>query len=302
MGWGASQWLRATLESTYGTYNSGASSGNIWWIRLHGNNAFTLRSDVSKTRKVIRSADGGNRRRQVVNARTVYGGKLVTPAYPSQMGFFLGWATTLTNNLLPSYTLDYWDGVRARRYLGVCIDQLQLSGDDSSDFYTLSLSLTGQTTGSPDPTLAQPADSVFPTEIPWQHIETRGLITVGGTAVTLYKSFSFTVQNTLRGKFNENPYISDLYYCGRDIDYHVVPEYQTSNWRSYYESQQALTIAAGFNRGSPSHALSLTFNTDNYLAELPPEDLPLDDASYTELGFQAFYDQTAGSDFSFTAS
>lgn len=299
MGWGAQQWLRATQESTYGTYNSG---GSAYWIRLHGNNAFTMRSDLSKMRKIIRSADGGNRRRQVVAARTVYGGKLTTPAYPSQMSFLLGWATTLTSNQLPSYTLDFWDGVRARRYLGVMVDQLQVSGDDNSDFYVCSLSLTGQTTAGTDPTIAQPADTAFPSEIPWQHIETRGLITVGGTAVTLYKSFSLTVQNTLRGKFNEWPYISSLYYCGRDIDFRVVPEYQVSTWRTYYESQQQLTIAAGYNRASPAHALSLNFQTDNYLAELPPEDLPLDDASYTELGFQAFYDQTASTDFSFTAS
>lgn len=299
MGWGAQQWLRATPETTFGQYNS---AGQAEWLRLHANNAFSMRSDVSKTRKVIRSADGGNRRRQVVNARTVYGGKLVTPAYPSQMSWLLGWATTLSSNNLSTYTLDFWDGVRARRYLGVMVDQLQLSGDDQSDFYVLSLSLTGQTTAGTDPTLAQPADSVFPTEVPWEHIETRGLITLGGSAIVNYKSFSLTIANTLRGKFNEWPYISNLYYCGRDVDFRCVPEYASSSWRADFEAQTQLTMEAGFNRASPAHALTLNFQTNNYLAELPPEDLPLDDAAYTELGFQAFYDQTVGSDFSFTAS
>jgi hypothetical protein len=302
MGWGASQWVRFTKEQTFGVYDSGASSGDIWWARLHGNSAFTMRPDVSKTRKIIRSADGGNRRRQVVNARTVYGGKLVTPFYPSQANWLLSWASTLTNNNLSSYTADFYDGVRTRRYLGNKVDQLALAGDDSSDYYTATLDLTGQTTADSDPTLAQPDDSVFPTENPWKFTETRGLITLGGTPITLYKAFSLTIKNMLRGKFNEYPYISSLYYTGRDIDYRINPEYLVPDWRSYFEAQTALTIQAGFNRVSPSHALTLDFKTNSYLADLPPEDLPLDDASYTELGFESFYDQGVGSDFSFTAS
>lgn len=301
MGWGAQQWLRATKESTYGQYDSGALTQDIHWLRLHGNNAYTMRSDVSKTRKIIRSADGGNRRRQVVKARTVYGGKLVTPLYPSQCGFLLSWASTLTSNDLPSYTLDFFDSVRARRTVGVKVDQLQLAGDDSSDYYVASLSLTGQTQPA-DPTLAQPADTVFPTELPWEFVETAGLITIGGTPVTKYKNFQLTISNMLKGKFNELPYLSSLYYTGRDIDYRINPEYLVPDWRGYFESQAALSIAAAWNRSSPAHALALNFQTNSYLADLPPEDLPLDDAAYTELGFQSFYDQSVSTDFSYTAS
>lgn len=302
MGWGAQQWLRATKESVYGQYNSGAPSGDIWWPRLHASNAFTMRPDVSKTRKVIRTADAGNRMAQVVNARTVYGGKLVTPLYPSQCAWLLGWALTLTSNDLPSYTLDFWDGVRSRRYLGVKVDGLSITADDSSDFFVATLNLTGQTTDTNDPVLAQPAASVYPTEVPWKFTETRGLITASGTPITKYKSFAFSVANKLRGKFNEWPYISSLYYCGRDVGYHLNPEYLVSDWRGYFEAQTPLTIAAALNRSAPSHSLNLNFQTASYLAELPPEDLPLEDAAYTELGFESFFDPTSSTDLTFSAA
>jgi hypothetical protein len=302
MAWGAQQWLRATKESTYGTYNSGASSGDIWWIRLHQNNPFTMRPDVSKTRKVIRSADGGNRRRQVVNARTVIGGRLVTPFYPTQAGFLLGWASTLTSNDLPSYTLDFYDTLRTRRYLGVKIDQLQISGGDDSDYYTASLDLVGAQQAGSDPTLAQPADSVFPTELPYLHVETAGQISYQSTTLVKYKQFQMTIKNMLRGHFDENQYIDSLYYTGRDIDYQFVPQYLSTSWRSYFEAQTALTVAAGFSRGSPSHSLALNFETNSYLADLPPEDLPLDEAAYTSIGLQSFYDGSNSTDFAFTAS
>src|SRR5262249_10142410 len=104
MGWGAQQWLRATLEATYGTFDGSADPSNVHWIRLPKGNAFTMRPDLSKNRKIIRGAggDGSNRRRQEVAVRKVVEGKLSTPFHPSQADFFLSWGTTLTTNQLPS--------------------------------------------------------------------------------------------------------------------------------------------------------------------------------------------------------
>ena len=300
MGWGAQQWLRATLESTYGVYNSGASSGNIWWIRLHTDNAFTMRSSLF--RKTLRTADGGNRRGQVISTRTGYKGRLVTPFYPSQANFFLGWASTLSSNNLPSYTLDFWDGVRARRYLGCMVGGLDLKGDNEADYYTASCPLTGQTTGSPDPTLTQPAESVFPTELPYCFVETAGLITLASSAITKYKNFNVGIKNILMPKFNEQPYITSLYYCGRDINFDMDAEYLVSTWRSDFEAQTPLTLQAEWSRSSPSHSCTLNFETNSYLADLPPEDLPLGDASYTHLGFECNYDGNNTTDFAFSAS
>lgn len=304
MGWGAQQWLRATKEATYGAFDGSALPANVHWIRLPTNNPFTMRPDKSKARKVIRSADGGNRRRQVVSARTILGGKLSTLFYPSQADYFLSWASTLASNALTSYTLDYFDTVRARRYLGVMVEQLKVASTAEQDYVTLECDLIGQKQDEADPTLAQPADSVFPTDLPYEHFETKGQVTVGASPVAIvkYKSFNLTIKNVLQGTWDEDNYITALYYCGRDVDYDLDLQYTANTWRPDFEAQTPLTIAAGFARAGTGNTLAMALQAQNYVADLPPEDLPLDNAAYQHVGLQAFYDPTNSTDFSYAMS
>lgn len=295
MGWGAQQWLRCTKEATYGTYNASAPGGDITWFRLPGDNAFTMRSVPQ--RQTIRSADGGNRRRQVVANRKVVAGNLATLFYPSQAAYLLGAAITLTSNDLASYTLDYWDTVQVHRFLGCKVGALSISGTAQGDYIPLSVSWVGQSRGTT--TLAQPADTVFPSDLPYQHYESKGLLSIGGT-ITKYKALSVKIANSLAPTWDEDQWITACYYAGRDVDLGVTPQYLSATMRSNFESQSALTISAAWQR--PSGLLTtLDLKTKNYVADCGDE-LPLGNAAYQAIGVQCFYDQAATTDVAFTVA
>src|SRR3954447_589708 len=132
--WGSQSWCRLTKEAAYGVYDDSAAPADIIWVRLASNNACTIRT--APQRQVIRSADGGNRRRQVCGKRKAVGGGINTLFYPSQAAFWLGAGLTLagTPNDLSSYTCDFHDTVRGRRFLGGKIATLAASGTAQSDY------------------------------------------------------------------------------------------------------------------------------------------------------------------------
>lgn len=296
MGWGAQQWVRATKESTYGTYDAAAAPGDIHWFRLIGGNAFTPREVPQRV--VIRSADGGNRRRQVVAARKVIAGNLSTAWYPSQSQFFLDAAMTLTSNDLASYTLDFFDSVRGHRFAGGKCSTLSITSNAQQDYCATSIGWICQSRA--DVTLAQPADSIFPTEVPYEHIESKGHLSVGGITTTKYSSLSINLRNVLGPTWDEDQYITNLYYCGRDFDLSFRTQYVSPAMRDAFKAQTPLTILASWSRAA---GLTSAFNlhTNTYVADLSDE-LPLDNAAYQAMTLQCFFDGGASSDVSFTVS
>lgn len=87
MPWGAQTWLEIMPELGYGIYNG---AGTPWYPTLFGGNAFTMRKVPQ--RQIIRTADGGNRRKFVVAHRYVYAGTLNTLLHPDQA---LQWVNAL---------------------------------------------------------------------------------------------------------------------------------------------------------------------------------------------------------------
>src|SRR5208337_78829 len=81
MPWGASTWLGITPELGYGIHNAAATG--LFYPTLFGGNAFTMRKVPQ--RQIIRTADGGNRRKFVVANRFVYAGSLTTLLHPDQV-------------------------------------------------------------------------------------------------------------------------------------------------------------------------------------------------------------------------
>lgn len=295
MAWGAQSWLRITKESTYGTFDSGALTSNIAWVRLHSSNAFTMRA-VPQV-QVIRSADGGNRRRQLVASRKVVQGNLSTLFYPTQASFFLNAALTLTSNDLASYTIDFWDSIQVHRFLGCKVSQLHLAGTAQADAVPLSLSWVGQSKTTA--TLADPGVTVFPTEVPYVHFESKGLLSIGGT-VTKYSALGITVKNMLDGTFDEDQWITSCPYVGRDIDLNVKLQYVSSTLRTAFEAQSALTVTAAWAR-SGGLTSTIDLKTKDYVSSVQ-DDLPLDKASYQNVDVHCFYDSAATTDASFTVA
>jgi hypothetical protein len=88
MPWGAQTWVNIIPELGYGVYNG---AGTPIYPTLYGGNSFTMRK--VPIRQIIRTADGGNRRKFVVAGRKVYQGNLITLLHPDQAA---SWVTALT--------------------------------------------------------------------------------------------------------------------------------------------------------------------------------------------------------------
>lgn len=295
MGWGAQQWLRATKEATYGTFDAEADAADVAWFRLPQGNAFTMRAVPQRV--VIRSADGGNRRRQQVSARKVVAGALSTLWYPTQSAFLLNAALTLTSNDLASYTLDYFDTQQVHRLLGCKVQSLTLNGDAQGDWIPAQVAWVGQSKGTT--TLAQPADAAFPAEVPYEHVESKGGLSIGGV-VAKYSSLGIQVENVLAPCWDEDQWITSLYYAGRDVNLTLRQQYLTTAMRAAFEAQSALTVSAYWDRPG-GQKTAFTLGTKNYIADLG-DDLPIDGAAYQTIGLQAFYEQTAGTDCAFAVT
>lgn len=288
------QWLRLTPETTFGVY---ASGNTPIWIRLEGDNAFKM--SVIPQRQSRNSADAGNRRRSNISARYLVDGTLTTPFYPEQADALLSWAAELTSNQTSSMTADFFDSVRTRRYLGTKVKQYQLTSDSSSDELIQQLQLWALKPDGTDPTLAQPADTVFPSSLPYLHTESAGLVKKDGAAITRYSSFTFTINNTLARQHDELPQVSQIDYCGRLVDMTLRKQYVDSTYRTLYEAQTPVALEAKWLRASPSSSVLIDFASTCIISDLG-DDLPLGGIGNSEVTFECHYTRTDSTDLTIT--
>jgi len=288
-----------TGGTNFGTYNAGASGGQILFPTLYGGNPFSMR--IVPARQVIRTADAGNRRKQVVSARKVVAGTLNTLLHPDQAAYWMTAATSLSSNYLPSYSIEYWDSVRALRFLGCTVRSLKISSSAQQDYVTMTVDFLGQVKDGTFSSFSQPAESNYSTLVPYEHFESASNITLGGTAITKYQSTELTISNVLAGTWDEQTYITACYYCGRDLDFTVGPQYLATAYRGDFEAQTALTWVWDFTRASPSHGLSFNCETNSYVSNIDDQ-LPLDGPGYQSVSVQVFYDPANTTDFAITVS
>ncbi len=292
MAWGARQWLAIMPEATYGTYDSG---GTLVYIRLASDSAFTM---IPKPMTHdIRDAGGGNRKVQRVTSRYGYSGTLTTPLYPTQANSLLAWASTITSNDTGSYSINHYDGVRTRRYLGAKVNKgtISCSSTDAEGVLTLSLELTAQTTAA-DPTFTEPAFSVFPTVLPYTIQQSSTQFSIAATARTKYNRFSCSIANILKPQFDELAYISSLPYCGRDVSFSTSFQYTASTDTAAHEAQTALDTTIAFVHGT--NTLTLDFQSVGRLTTRA-RSMPLGDVSREDYTLDALYESAGGTDFSF---
>lgn len=292
MGWAGQTWATLFKETTYGTFNG---AGATLYPVLYQGNSFTVRQVPQ--RQVIRSADAGNRARQVVANRMVYQGTLTTLLYPSQAAY---WATALTlvSNDIPSYSAEYWDSVRAWKLTGGKVQKWALASNAQQDYTSLSIDWIFQTNDDAFTSFAQPAQSNYPTEVPYCHVETSTNMLLGGVAVTKYKSWSVTMSNILAGTWDETAVISALYYCGRDFTFNWNPQFITKTNRDAFEVQTPLTFVLEWKRASQN--ITFSCGTNSYHTNVA-DDLPLDGPGYQSIDDHSFFDLAATTDVAITA-
>ncbi len=299
MPWGANQWLRFTREVTYATRQVSPPGTDVIYIRLHTSNAFGMRSVPQ--RQVIRTAESGNRRRQVVSARQVCNGNLSTILYPTQAAYILGAACTLVAGDLPSLTVDFFDGTRVQGYLGCKISDLKINSTSQQDYLTLSMNLIGQKLDPTFSSFPQPADSLYPSEQPYEHVESAGHITVGGSTLTKYSAMNVDIKNTVQPTWDEQAFITALFYAGRDVDFSFRAQYITIAFRTALEAVTPIVGSIGWTRVSPAHAITLDLKSSNYVATISDE-IPLDNATYQVVNVQTFFDSTFLGDMAITVT
>ncbi len=296
MPWAGQTWMSIYQESTYGQFNSG---GSIAYPRLAGGNAFTMRKVPQ--RQVIRTADAGNRPIQVVSARKVYAGTLNMLLYPSQASYWITALTGLSSNALPSYSIQYWDSVQAWRFLGCIAQSGKITSSATADNVMLSINWIAQQRDATFTSFSQPAISNYPTEVPYEHVESASNFTLSSVAITKYKTLEVNIANVLVGTWDEQQYITSLLYCGRDLTFSFGPQYLATAYRTEFENQTALTFSANWTRTSPSHSLTINCETNSYMSTID-DDLPLDGPGYQSIGVQVMYDPNNSTDFTATAT
>ena len=243
-------------------------------------------------------ATGG---KQVVANKKAIVGRLNTLAHPDQMAYWVAAATTLSSNYLPSYSFEFFDSERVTRYLGGMVRSMTITSSADQDYNTISIDWIFQKLDATFTSFSQPAESNYSALVPYCHVETAGNVTLGGTAVAKYKTINITVNNTLAPTWDELSYITACYYCGRDADFQLGPQYTAVTYRTDFEAQTPLTFVLNWTRASPSHSLTFTMETASYIGNID-DSLPLDGAGYQNIGIQTFYDSSATADFAAAAS
>jgi hypothetical protein len=308
MALGMRQWLEMRDESAYGVTQ--IASPQIDWIRLTGDNSFTV--VPKRMRTEIRSADGRNRPVMNIPGRFSLTGRLNVLLYSDAGGGaapicqrLLDWATTLTADDISSKTLRHWDGIRAREYLGVKVTRLHVyaAAETEEGLWRAEVDLVAQKMNAVDPTLTEPAITVFP-KSPYVFPESKGgliVAAVGSTPRTLYRNFDLTIANNLQPTYDEDIYISAAPWCGRTIDWLFATQFKGTTDRTNYENQASHTGSIVLTKVSPAHTLTLTFNAANYMTDLD-RTLNLGNVSYETIHMRSFVDTVAGSDFTFAAT
>lgn len=311
MPWAGQTWLQFVQEgvggANFGTYNASPTAGQVIYPSLYQGNSFTPRNVPQ--RQEIRTADAGNRRRDVVAARHVLSGTLNTVLRPDEAAYWIAAVSSLTNDAnghpcLPSYSANFYDSSSAWRFLGGRCQSATLTSSAMQDYVTMSMNWQFQKVDPAILTIAdfpQPAESNYSTLVPYEHVETAAHITLGATPITKYRTVTITFTNTLAPTFDENPYISDLIYSGRDMDMTFGPQYVNRTFRGYFETQTPLAFVAAFVRASPAHSLSIDMKAKSYIGACD-DDLPLDGPGYQTISARCFFDPAAGTDYTTTVS
>lgn len=304
MSWGARQWLRLTKESTYGTFNASPSAGEQIYIRLTGDNPFTVMPKPQPFEIV--SCDAIGETVQEDNQIYFTDGNLTTPAYPSQMAFFLSQLTGAAGSgtpavyALPSFTADYYDGARTRRYLGCHFQTGMLAVPASGGPATWSLAIISWKPDSSNPTFTEPALSSFPSDLPLRLQDTVSALKLATSDATRtkYNAFSATWTNNIAREPDETAYPS-LLYAGRRCAFQGVFHYLTSETdRALYEARTTTTYNQITFTRTGQHTVLLNWNGKGKVTGFSPN-YRMAGRNYVTLDMVALYDGAATPNASF---
>ena len=311
--WAGQQLLLLSLEedntgnSTYGIYPTKTTpvlNTDFIWLDLDQDDAFAVETDPQYT--TIRTASSLN---EVVSAQTsryLVQGAQSSNFRPEHAPFLLKllFGRTATGQGW-SYSADWFDSTRTRRFVGGKVGQGVLSGTADGQGYRLANTWQFQREIASPPALSAPAESVYATVPPYNHIDTDGLIRINNAAIgqtTLgYADLNLTVSNMLDARVLNKPYISNLLNVGRNITFGFTAELDdVGALKQAYDAGSIITqCGIGFAKGG--HSVSIDLKSSNFLTGVARR-LPLGGAAVQAVGFQVMHDRTAGTSLSYTAT
>lgn len=307
----ALQILRVTKEEAFGVYDT--SSPVQQHVFLNTSNAFTVRATPQYA--TIRDAGQGNRRVRMIPGRKAVGGTLATPLFPSQAGFFLGFAAGLVGTEpcfdLGSFTCDhgiYTDNGCASyftRYLGCKFSDFTLSCDDSDTGFltTISGTIVGSVatditlTDYPDPLLSSYPSDQIPYEF-YHTAEGTGKLQIG-TNRSDYYSLSVSIKNMLMGFGGESRTTQRVAFEGRDVSLSANLLLKSKADRTAYEDGTPQTVQLKFDDGA--HTLLLDFGAKNIITGLT-DDLPIGGKYTQAITLDSLMDPAVATDLTVTTT
>jgi hypothetical protein len=311
--------LCITQESAFGTYHS--SSPVAIYPRLDSADAFKVMTQPEFWQ--IMSGSGFAVPALFGSQVTGLAATLSFPLCYSHANFVLGWALQRINSGqtspwttseiagdLASCTLDYiWTNTtgteRTKRFLGAKVATLQLAASRDSPVMRCTLGLIASTPqgnsydSSSDPTLTDPADTVFPTDpVLFQHLKAG--LTIGNVARSNFQSIGLGVTNRIRPYYDESRFASLIRSNGRTTKLTGSSRLKpTPDDRAAYESAtvQGSANTVVFTNGT--HTVTFTLNAQNYFDSIS-EQFPLDEEIYYSWSLSNLLDATATTDFTYT--
>jgi hypothetical protein len=303
---GSDQYAQFTKEQTasWGTYHSAATVKP--WVELENGALDIDRKPIVKSDRI---APGNVPGREVASRYEVMG-TYKTKLFPELMIPFIPWACTpvVTGGRLqlPSFTVDWFDGVEPRRFRGCRVEEATFEYAADAQWGYATFKFRGRDEDGTPPTITSPAGSSYPQVDPSVLVDTTGLCEfgVGGGVITGYRAFKINVKNILDAQFDEFPVLNSLDYCGRTVSADFVIKNTGTARKLLYQNQTATSAIfkwAKLVSGPLTYTTIFDLQDTNYIGNRTV-DRGFDKSQYETLSFQAFYDRTASTDFVATSA
>lgn len=297
--WGANQWALLTKEATWGVFDAEAT--DTLWLELpdDGQNLMEHAPVVQTTRAATR-----NLRRRKVSRKYNDTGRIRTMLFSDQAALLIPWFATPVVDAddrlnLPSYTLDWFDGVEARRFTGLRVEQGQITSNNQNDFVNLDLTVRAKGVEAlasfDEPTIGDYPDGPI-----YCHQDSAGQIKIG-SVVTKYRSLTITYRNMLDPQFDEFDHLSSCDYCGRDVNWEIVLQNLDTTLKAAFEAQTAMLGQVKWSIASPAHSVTFNLQNANYIAGRDI-DRAFNRTQYQTIRLESHQDMTSGEDAIATAA
>lgn len=305
---GVRQAVRITKESVYGTYDSGATSGNKATLILPKDNPF---NGVMKPRiwRLNSAGQDGRQIRQGSKQKEASCG-FETFLFPSQAALILALAGTISAGAcrtIPSSTIDFRyllddDSctMQGERYHGCVVETLTLMFNANGDGVMCGANVSFRAqkrTDIDNVAFPEPASGDYPDEDPFLFQDTVGALKIG-TTQTDYFSIVFTNNNVLTQRFDENQFARKVRWRSRNATLAVGLLYKSNALRDAAENQTPTDVEVSMVN-SLGDNLKIDLNTRNYV-DPHTRTFPIQADFEQTATFKNCIDPGVGTDWSFT--